>query len=102
MQLSCVLRAGQLVGYRVLHNLGAIWGTSLTNMSLAREAGALATNQLKTSVFLLKAKAGVLPGPCQLHPSVFWLVLWFLIFEAKNKEVPSLIPFVAQTFDIFC
>lgn len=63
MQLSRVLRAGQLLGYKVLHSLGDIWGISLTTMSVAREAGALATNQLKTPVFLLKAKAGVLPGP---------------------------------------
>lgn len=63
MQLSHVLRAGQLLGYRVLHSLGDIWGISLTTVSVAREAGALATIQLKTPVFLLMAKAGVLPGP---------------------------------------
>lgn len=63
LQFSRDLRAGQLLGYRVLHSLGDIWGISLTNMSVAREAGALATNQLKTPVFLLKAGAGVLPGP---------------------------------------
>lgn len=62
MQLSRVLRAGQLLGYRVLHSLGTIWGISLTTVSEALEAGALATTQLKTPVFLLKAKAGVLPG----------------------------------------
>lgn len=60
---SCVLRAGQLLGYRVLHSLGAIWGFSLTNVTVAWEVGALANNQLKTPVFLLKPGAGVLPGP---------------------------------------
>lgn len=31
-------RAGQLLGCRVLHSLGAIWGFSLTNVSVAWEA----------------------------------------------------------------
>lgn len=53
-------RAGQL--------LGAIWGFSLTNVSVAWEAWTLATNQLKTPVFLLKAGAGVLPGPLPSPP----------------------------------
>lgn len=85
---SCVLRAGQLLGYRVLHSLGAIWGVGLTNVTVAWEAGALANNQLKTPVFLLKLELESFQGPCRLRPSVLWLKLWFLVSEAKNKECP--------------